>query len=97
MDISSSKNEGILLGLGLVLLLTLSAFIPSSWLGAKPTAEYPLLSFDTGIPSEDDLNNDGVTSWREFIASSLGMPDATTSVETDPRSLAQLNDPNNLS
>jgi hypothetical protein len=96
------KVEGSLLALGMLLLLTLGvSFLPASWLGAKKeSAQYPplnlgaLATFDSGA---SDANGDGITTWKEYITNSLNLPEnATTSVETDARSIAQLNDTNNL-
>jgi hypothetical protein len=77
------------------------SLLPASWFGVKKEAAlYPPLNlgaiaaYDSGA---SDADQDGVTTWREYIANSLNLPeDATTSVEVDDRSIAQLNDPNNL-
>lgn len=95
MKTPASHNESILLVVGLVALLALSSFIPASWLGGEKKVQYPLLSFEDSLMGNDTDGN-GVTTWQEFISESLGTPETTVPVETDPRTLASLNDPNNL-
>lgn len=93
-----------LLLIGTLIVLTVgTSLIPASWFGIKPqTRVYePLKLSSLADPKNvaQDANNDGVISWKEFIASSLGEPDlatSTTRIETNPRTVAALNDPNNL-
>jgi hypothetical protein len=100
---SPEKIQSPLFILGMVALLTIGvSLVPASWFGIKPhIAQYAPLnlgSLATYDESEKDTDQDGTVSWKEFIASSLGvLPDeATTSAEISARDIAALNDPNNL-
>lgn len=87
-----------------VVILISSTFIPARWFGIQSTTykNKPLdLSLATS-PSEvaKDTNGDGKISWKEVIDQNFKTSDATpekaSSTQPDPKSLAILNDPNNL-
>ena len=93
-----------LLALGVLLLLTVgTSLIPASWIGlGSPKREYAPLNLSLAQDLKtlaQDTDNDGTISWKEYIAGSLGVSGTSTSMtdlETDPRTIAALNDPNNL-
>jgi hypothetical protein len=99
----AQKIEGPFLILGAIIVLTVGfSLLPASWFGIQPSvAHYEPLNLGALAESEtgaSDVDGDGTVSWKEYIASSLGIPedDATTTIAVDPRELAALNDPNNL-
>jgi hypothetical protein len=88
-----------------VFLITVSAFVPARWFGSSP-ASYKNKPLDlTTITSPEevakDSNNDGVISWDEVVAESLSGESSSTlaslrSSSVDAKTVAELNDPNNL-
>lgn len=107
MDGTSSTDKKKLYG-GLYLVLfviILTAIIPSSLLNPTTKKPRPFKRIDvsgigTTSPKIRDTNADGEISWSEAISSSLA--DSTSTLELikdnpiDPKAIAQLNDPNNL-
>lgn len=89
-----------LLIIGFLLLLTLGvSLLPASWLGVKKqVVQLPPIDLSTiGSNPEYDLDSDGTLSWKEFVSSSLNLSEEVTlDIEPDPRAIAALNDPNNL-
>ncbi len=88
----------------IVVLLISSTFIPARWFGIK-SSTYKNKPLDLSIitsPSEvaKDTNGDGKISWKEVIDQNFNTRDdaqnATSTTQTDPKILAMLNDPNNL-
>lgn len=96
------KANAPLLVLGGVVMLTLVAgIIPSSWFGIEPVqkrhAKIDLSSISLADVAEDE-NADGAFSWKEIVSSNLAEVDAQElgSRQPDPKAIANLNDPNNL-
>lgn len=97
------KTSAPLLLLGVLLLLTLgTSFLPASWFGIeKQVRRYEPLNLGTISQPENlatDTDNDGVISWKELVASSLSLSkeESNLQFETDPKGIAILNDPNNI-
>lgn len=90
-----------LLIVGFLLLLMLGvSLLPASWLGVKKQVVQlpPIDLSNIGSNPEHDLDSDGTLSWKEFISSSLNLSEETVvDIKPDPRAIAALNDPNNLS
>jgi hypothetical protein len=97
----ASPQKKAFLALALVLTLTVAiSFIPASWLGINP-AKKKLAKIDlSNLTSVNDLaqdtNGDGVTDWNEIIAQTYDGAEVSEAAQPDPSSVAQLNDPNNL-
>lgn len=99
----AQKTQAPLLILGILFIITIStSLIPASWFGIERQVHTykPLDLSALAQPSNlvADANSDGTISWKEFVAGSLGIPaeQASTDIESDPRTIAALNDPNNL-
>lgn len=105
--VGDEKNYSSFLVLGTLLVLTIGvSLLPASWFGVRSvTQRYKPL--DLSIPNAidqvaQDTNRDGTVSWKEFVAGSLDIPasevgqDTAKDLQADPRSIAALNDPNNL-
>lgn len=97
------KIQTPLLLIGALVFLTLGvSLLPSSWFGIqKQVTRYQPLNLGTLATTGTtavDTDQDGVVSWREYIAQSLNISpeEATSSIELDPRDIAALNDKNNL-
>lgn len=91
--------------LTLLIVITLgTSVLPASWLGVHQTVrKYEPLNLGSLAQSEElapDTDNDGTVSWKEYIAHSLNVQpeslSASSSIDVDPRAIASLNDPNNL-
>jgi hypothetical protein len=97
-------TESLLILFGMILITALVSFAPASWFGVRPAnhayAPLNLDSLDAVQTAGEDSNGDGSISWKEFVAGSLNLsPDSLSSTTTfsyDPREVASLNDPNNL-
>lgn len=108
MDTPHEKPFGPILAIGGLTLLTIGiSFLPASWFGINPVVRkyepLNLTSLGTIEQVAQDNDNDGTISWKEFIAGSLDISPAqvndseiTKSIASDPRAIASLNDPNNL-
>jgi hypothetical protein len=105
MDKESTLQSRTLGALGLfILLLILSAAIPSSWFTKKTPSKHSPINLRAIIEaskSAHDTNHDGAVTWQELIEQSFD--DATSSIAQlkkdfppDPKVLEELNDPNNL-
>ncbi len=100
---SQEKSNTPLLLLGIVFILTIgTSLLPASWFGIeKQVRRYEPLNLGTISQPENlatDTDNDGAISWGEIIASSLSLSKEESGIkfETDPKVLAILNDPNNV-
>jgi hypothetical protein len=100
-------TESLLILFGMILLMIVVSFVPASWFGIHPVAHTyaPLNLSSLGAIQEagEDLDSDGIISWKEFVAGSLDItPEESTAFAStstfsyDPREIASLNDPNNL-
>jgi len=99
--LTPQKNLPLLFLGGLVLLTIATAFIPAKWFGIEPKAvTRARLDFSSISPSDvaNDTNNDNAISWKELIESTLGPTERSEfeGKEADPKVIAELNDPNNL-
>lgn len=107
-ELVHDKNHTSLLVLGGLLMLTAGvSFLPASRFGAQPVV-HRYARLDLSAPGTldqvaQDADNDGAVSWKEFIAGSLDIPatqaadqETTKGLASDPRTIAALNDPNNL-
>ena len=100
------RNPGAVLALGTLLVLTAGvSLLPASWFGIHPQAKrYPPLNLgtlDTVQIASQNFDPTSQPSWKSFIAGSLGvqattLQGASSSLQSDPREIANLNDPNNL-
>lgn len=98
----SSKIQAPLFTIGLLFVLTIGvSLLPSSWFGIKP-AQKTYAKIDLSSISMEDIANDtdgdGSLSWKEIV--SVNMTNEETAAlkgrEPDPKVIAALNDPNNL-
>ena len=104
MDTPHGKNFGPVLTLIVLAILTVgTSFLPASWFGVQPArktyTKIDLSSISLGEVAEDSDTN-GEISWRELVTTSLD-PSFISEVEgedekPDPKVIASLNDPNNL-
>lgn len=99
---SSLSKPFIAIGL-LVGILMVTAFIPAEWFGIHPISykEKPLdLSLITSASEiAQDVNGDGVISWKEVIAETFKDPTEADDIKdatVDAQAIEHLNDPNNL-
>ncbi len=97
------KIQAPLLVIGILFVLTIgTSFLPASWFGIenKVTKYQPLNlgSLASIANEENDTDRDGIISWKEFVSQSLAIAPETAAepLESDPRAIAALNDPNNL-
>lgn len=101
--IPQQRMQTPFLVLGFLFVVAVGAsIIPASWFGIHQTMRrYAPLNLGTLVTPENlanDTDHNGSISWKELVASSLTInpDDATSSFETDPKAIAILNDPNNL-
>lgn len=99
--LTPQKNLPLLFLGGLVLLTIATAFIPAKWFGIEPkSVTRARVDFSSISPSDvaEDTNNDKAISWKELIESTLGPTERSEleGKEADPKVIAELNDPNNL-
>ncbi len=99
--LTPQKNLPLLFLGGLVLLTIATAFIPAKWFGIEPKSiTRARLDFSSITPSDvaEDANNDNAISWKELVESTLGPTERSEfeGQEADPKVIAELNDPNNL-
>lgn len=101
-ETSKASKPLIIIG-ALVLLLMASAFIPARWLGVQPQKSgYTPIDFSKLNAVESyahDIDGSGQISWKELIGSTEYGPEAIAEAESlkpDPKEIAALNDPNNL-
>lgn len=105
MEKESTQTSRSIAVLGiLITLIAVSAVVPAKWLGGEPKKQpHKKLNYTLATsPGEvaQDLDKDGKISWNEVINDTL-QPSASTSaklskIAVDPKSIAELNDPNNL-
>lgn len=95
------KIKSIFLLLGIAALTLSIGFLPAGWFGIDTaTPRYKVLDLSRPASIEDlatDTNSDGEISWQELVNQTWGNSSETAgATELDEATIAQLNDPNNI-
>lgn len=105
MERESTQTSRSVAFLGIIVtLIAVSAVIPAKWLGGAPKKQLqPKLDLSVYTsPNEiaQDVNKDGKISWGEVMNETLKpsntSPEEQNKTTADPKAIAELNDPNNL-
>jgi hypothetical protein len=87
-----------------IAFIGITALTPAKWLGVNPKKEVHTRIDISNLSSPKevatDANGDGVISWKEIISENTKVSTSTLeeikSIPVDPKTIAELNDPNNL-
>lgn len=91
-----------LFGLGLIVVLTfLAGIVPASWFGIQPAQKNYARIDLSSVAVEDiarDRDKNGEITWKEIVTESIAPSELDTmgKKEADPKVIARLNDPDNL-
>lgn len=102
---STTLSRSILVLIIVIALVAMSALVPASWFGIKPSKKQQTVKLDLSMIKSaqavaTDKDGDGVISWKEVVEKTLPMTDEQREelkkIPVDQKVIDQLNDPNNL-